>query len=254
MFVARPGMSLVVADLAQVEARVGAHYSQDAVMMKAFEEKQDLYVLMAANNNKMPYDELKRLVEQEDEWAKVQRQIGKVQLLGLMYGMAPPKFRTHLRVETGIQVSLEEARFYVKSFDELYVGLADWKEKVRKWVHKHGYVKTIYGRYRRLPEIWSNERYKVARAERQAINAIIQGSCADLLLRSMPPIQEALKPLGGYVLLSVHDETVCELPTIHVETGCRIVENMMTTFANPLLRVKLSVDAKSGQTWAEAKG
>lgn len=253
MFVARPNMSLVVADLSQVEVRVGCHYSQDPVMTEAFHNNRDMYVVMAAANNNMPYDELKARVDADDDWAKTQRQIGKVQVLGLQYGMAPPKFRTHLRVETGIQVSHDEAKQLVASFDELYAGLHEWKQKVNRWVHKHGYVKTIYGRKRRLPEIWSNDRYEVMRAERQAVNAIIQGSCADILLESIPAVQQALRPLGGYVLLQIHDELVCEVPDEHAKVGCVIVEQMMTTFANKYLRIPLACVAHAGKTWAEAK-
>lgn len=171
----------------------------------------------------------------------------------LLYGMSPQKFRTYLRAEAGLNVEMDEAKRLVRAFDELYAGTTAWKEKVRRWVHKHGYVKTIYGRKRRLPEIWSNDRYEVMRAERQAVNAIIQGSCADIILEAIPAIQQALRPLGAYVLLQVHDEVVVETPTQHVDTTCRIVEHMMTTFVNPLLRVPLLASASSGKTWAEAK-
>jgi isoleucyl-tRNA synthetase len=129
----------------------------------------------------------------------------------------------------------------------------EWKAKVRKWIHRHGYVKTINGRYRRLNDIWSNERFKVLEAERQGINAIIQGSGADLMAETMPPIQQALKALGGHLLIQVYDEIVAEAPTEHAYAACKVVENFMTTFANQRLRIPLVAEAKFAQSWGAAK-
>jgi DNA polymerase-1 len=92
------------------------------------------------------------------------------------------------------------------------------------------------------------------RAERQAINAVIQGSCADIINEAIPAIQMALRPLGGYVLLQVHDEIVAEAPEDLAPTAAKIVETYMTGLVNHKLRCPLGADAHIGDTWGSAKG
>jgi DNA polymerase-1 len=253
MFVARPGHKLIVADYAAMELRVAAHYSQDETMVKAFADGLDLHAMTASTQSGIPYEELLERIENDDVDAKLRRTIGKVSNFGLLYGMAGKKFQVHLLVESGVRVSLEEADALIAGFNTTYEGMTEWKQRVIRYAKKVGYIQTIGGRKRRLPELWSDNRWDVMRAERQAVNAIIQGSCADIVAEAIPAIQQALEPFGAYMLLQVHDEVVAEAPEENADEAAKIVQHYMTSLINPRLRVPLAAEAGTGYTWGEAK-
>jgi DNA polymerase-1 len=253
-FITRPGCKLIVADYAAMELRMAAHYSQDATMMKAFTEGLDLHAMTASTQSGIPYDELLERIANGDVDAKLRRMIGKVSNFGLLYGMQAKKFQVHLLVESGIRVTVDEAEDLIDGFNTTYAGMTAWKNRVVRYAKKVGYIQTVSGRKRRLPGLWSDNYYEVMRAERQAVNAVIQGSCADVVAEAIPAIQQALEPLGAYVLLQVHDEIVAEAPEENAEAARIIVQTYMTSLINPRLRVPLETDAHIGDTWGSAKG
>ena len=254
MFIARPGHKLIVADYSMMELRIAAHYSQDDVMLKAFAEGMDLHTLMAAKNTGKEYEEMKALVDAGDPWAKQQRSIGKTQNFGLLYGMAAPKFRTHLRVETGLLLPLEDVEGLVRAFDELYAGVTDWKYRVMRYAHRVGYTQNLYGRKRRLPDLYSSNRWERMRAERQGINFCVQGTCADIMSEALDAMAPALASVHAYPLLQVHDEAVAEAPEEFAHAASVIMQECMTALINPRLRCALNVEAHVGNTWYDAKG
>ena len=253
MFVARPGYKLIVADYSMMELRIAAHYSKDAVMLKAFAEGMDLHTLMAAKNNNMPYEAMKEKVDAGDAWAKQQRAIGKTQNFGLLYGMGPPKFRTYLRVEIGLLLPLHEVEGLVSAFDDLYAGVTEWKSDVMRWAKRLGYTENLYGRKRRLLDIRSSNRWERMRAERQGVNYVVQGTCADIMAEGLIAIQPALAPLDAHLLLQVHDEAVAEAPEENAESARIIMQELMTARINPRLRCPLVVEAHVGDNWYAAK-
>lgn len=168
--------------------------------------------------------------------------------------MGAKKFQLRLKVDNSVDVSVEEAKRLIDEFNSTYWGATEWKKRVIIKAKQLGYVQTISRRKRRLPDIRSSDFKLRMDAEREAINSIIQGSCADIVNQAIPAIQKGLQPFGGYVLLQVHDEIVCEVPTIYAQYCAKLVEQYMMGFINYKLRVPLTVDAHVGQTWGGAKG
>jgi DNA polymerase-1 len=256
MFVARPGYKLVVADYSQMELRMLAHYSQDPLLLQAFEQDLDLHVITGARQGGMSYDELKALVDADDPEGKKLRSIGKTSNFALTYGMAAKKYQLRLAVDNGLWVPLDTAAQWIEDYNATWQGATDWKARATKYAHYLGHITTIAGRKRRLPDLYSADRYEVLRAERQAINAIIQGSCADVISYVIPFIQAALRPMGGTVLLQVHDEIVCEVPEEMAPVAARAMGVLMADLANERfkLRCPMMADAHIGDNWGDAKG
>lgn len=254
MFVARPGHVLVVADYSMMELRMLAHYSQDPNLLSAFVDGKDLHILTGAQQAGLDYDDLKARIDDGDPEAKQLRSIGKTSNFGLTYGMGSKKYQLLLLTQNGVEVTEKEAQRLIDAYNETFAGATLWKKRVVQYAQKLGYVQTILGRRRRLPGLYSNDRYEVMRAERMGINAIIQGSCSDVISQAMPAIQQALSAIRGYILLQVHDELVCEVPQEYAETGKLLVGELMVAIANPKLRCPLVADAHVGRTWGEAKG
>lgn len=254
MFIARPGHVLVVADYSMMELRMLAHYSQDERLLSAFIDGHDLHILTGAQQAGMTYDELKEQFEQGDPEAKKLRSIGKTSNFGLTYGMGAKKYQLLLLTQNQLEVSEQEARRLIDTYNATFEGATLWKERVIRYSKKLGYVQTIGGRKRRLPGLYSHDRYEAMRAERMGINAIIQGSCADVISEAMPAIQRALSSIRGRILLQVHDELVCEVPEEYSDIGITLVGSLMTALVNPKLRCPLVAEAHAGPTWGSAKG
>lgn len=253
MFVARPGHKLVVCDYGTMELRVAAHYSQDEKLLYAFEQGLDLHALGAADAMGIPYEEFMQRLGEGDADCKAARNLNKVFNFSLVYGMGPQTLKRRLYVDNGVDVDIAEAKQMIADFDAYYEGLTEWKKRVTRYAKQLGYVLSIKRRKRRLPHLYSEERYEVMGAERQATNYVIQGTCADIMCEVMPPIQQALKPLGGQILLTVHDEIVAEVREDMAPLAARIVESIMVGIPNTYLRCPLVAEAGIGDTWGDAK-
>lgn len=257
MFIAREGMQLIVADYGMMELRMAAHFAAkldpNHSMIRAFNAGQDLHMLTASKQFSIPYDELALLVGKKDVDATLKRTIGKTSNFGLLYGMGANKFQTYLWTEVGLYLNIKEVAALIDGFNSTFQTVTDWKGLVSTHVHKVGYAKSITGRFRHLPEIYSSDRYEVMRAERQAINYIVQGSCADIINEALPAVDAGIRPFGGRVLLQVHDELVAEAPTIYAQACARIMETYMTQLSAHRLRCPMVADAHIGLTWGSAK-
>lgn len=255
MFVARPGYVLIVADYSQMELRVLAHYSQDPELLAAFKEEKDLHILTGAAFARMTYEELYEAYHAGDPKAKELRQLGKTGNFALTYGMGAKKFRRYLLVNNKLDITEEQAQEWIDGYNAMYKVATEWKQRVWKHVRTAGYVGTIGGRKRRLPEAFSREGWRRGRAERQGVNAIIQGSCGDIICDAMPPMQKALRAIGGSLLLQVHDELVAEVPAEYEAVGIKIMDTFMNGYGlvNEL-SLPLLADAHAGPNWGSAKG
>jgi len=252
LFCARPRKRLLVADYAQMELRMIAHFSQDAALLSAFAEEKDLHLVTAAAFAQTTYEELRDAYEAGDPKARELRSLGKTGNFALIYGMAAPKFQRYLLVNNGYKIAKDEAQRMINQFNATYAGMTAWKERMICEAHASGFVRTITGRKRRLPNLFAKDRILVMEAERQAVNAIIQGSCADLMNRALVLIHHLLAPFGGYVLLQVHDEVVCEIDERFAELGAKLVEQTMQAITTRL-HCPFKAECHVGRTWAEAK-
>lgn len=252
-FIADAGKVLIAADYENMETIVFTHYSQDPVLMKAFEEGLDVHSLTACGIHGLDYETFVAEYKNGNPEYDAMRRAAKTLLFGQAYGMGVYKLQRTLLTQNDQEVTIEEARNLLNGFNETYHVMNEWKKKVNDFAGTHGFVPTLLGRKRRLPLVYSKDREVRSRAMRQGVNATIQGSCADILFQAMGPIHAAFKAMGGSLVASVHDEIVAEIDEDKADVACRIMETMMVGQINPILRCKLRAQAHYGKTWLEAK-
>ncbi|WP_027361953.1 DNA polymerase I [Halodesulfovibrio aestuarii] len=240
-FVAAEGKKLVSADYSQVELRVLAHCSQDPTLLEAFKQDRDIHSSTAA----LLFDSTVEDVTSD------QRRNAKTINFGLIYGMGPQKLAGELKI------TLTEAKEFIRRYFEKLQHLKEFYDKVEEDAKLHGYVATLAGRRRYLPEITSGNNMMQSQARRQAINTVIQGSAADIIKIAMIKTAEdlQLKQLKAQLILQIHDELVLEVPTENAEAAASRLQEIMSNIApdgKNLMDVPLKVDAGIGDRWNEA--
>ncbi len=239
-FIPQEGYTLISADYSQVELRVLAHMSQDPVLLRAFQENKDIHTNTAA----LIYGRAPEDVSADE------RRNAKTINFGLIYGMGTQKLAQELRISTAEAKSFIENYFrHLEQLKLFYKGIeADAKEQ--------GFVSTLAGRRRAVPDINSTNGQKSALARRQAINTVIQGSAADIIKLAMLAVAHdaPLHKLNARLALQVHDELVLEVPHAHAqEAGARVALLMSSvTPGGHSLDVPLAVDWAVGTNWGEA--
>jgi len=237
LFVAPEGHTLLVADYDQIELRVMAMFSQDKELLNVFNNNIDIHTGAAALLFKKSIEDV----------TSEERQIGKgVNFLTAYGGGAGKLART-----TGIP--FEQAQEMIQEYYRQFSGLTDWKQQVVAEGRKYGYVTTLSGRRRRLPDLTSSDSEARSRAERQAVNAVVQGSAADLCKQAMINIDQDLSNTNLKMLVQVHDELVVAVPYEELD---EIVEPFITAMGNGnvIKGVPLMVSYHNASNWSEAKG
>jgi DNA polymerase-1 len=237
LFVANPGHVLLVADYDQIELRVMCMFSGDKKMSEFFLNNEDIHAGAAA------------LILGKDvsEVTPEERQLGKGVNFLTAYGGGPQK----LARTTGVDV--EHARSVIDQYYKQFSGITKWKKSVIEAGIKNGYVETISGRRRRLPDLRSDDSMLKSRAERQAVNAVVQGSAADICKKAMIDVNNVLTGTGSKILVQVHDELVAMVPE-------QIVDELQQKFVlamgdgNIINGIPLKVSCHSAYNWSEAKG
>jgi DNA polymerase-1 len=235
-FIAADGCVLVVADYSQIELRVLAHLSHDAVLVSAFRSGDDIHARTASE----VFGVLPGAISAE------MRRAAKVINFGIIYGMGPQRLARELAIP------LAEAERYIENYFARYAGVRSYMSRVQSEARQRGYVTTILGRRRSFPDLASPHRGVVQAAERAAANTPIQGSAADLIKMAMVAIDRRLvrDGLRAGMILQVHDELVFEVAVADREAVARLVqEEMEGVFP---LTVPLKVDLGWGQNWAAA--
>jgi DNA polymerase I len=234
-FVAAPGCLMLSADYSQIELRVLAHLSGDPTLIDAFRRGEDIHARTAAEV----------LGRKPDEVDGEARRLAKVINFGIIYGMGPQR----LAGELGI--SLKEASEYIKRYFERLPGVHAYLEKSLAEARERGWVATMYGRRRYLPELNSPQGGARAQAERIAVNTPLQGTAADLIKLAMIRVDAAIKrqKWTARMLLQVHDELLLELPDAEREPVSEAARHEMEGVAE--LRIPLKVELKWGPNWAE---
>ncbi|HWS70366.1 MAG TPA: DNA polymerase I [Steroidobacteraceae bacterium] len=235
-FVAPPGRSLVAADYSQIELRIMAHLSGDSSLLAAFAEDRDVHQATAAEVLGIPLATV----------TSDQRRSAKAINFGLIYGMSAFGLARQLSISRG------EAQKYVDLYFERYPGVKRYMDETRQKARDVGYVETIFGRRLYLPEILSRNQGLRQSAERQAINAPMQGSAADIIKRAMIDVDAWLRTSGApaQLIMQVHDELVLEVADEAVETLVQQLRQHMVHAVH--LSVPLKVDVGIGRNWDEA--
>ena len=237
LFVAPEGYTLLVADYDQIELRVMCMFSGDQKMSEFFLTGADIHSGAAA------------LVLGKDvtEVTPEERQLGKGVNFLTAYGGGPQK----LARTTGIDE--EHARYVIDQYYKQFSGITAWKRSVIDEGIKYGYVKTLSGRRRRLPDLRSDDFALRSRAERQAVNAVVQGSAADICKVAMIDAFKAFDGTEAKLLVQVHDELVVMVPEHMEESGIQTLVNAMGD-GNIINGIPLKVSCHAAYNWSEAKG
>ncbi|MBU1041614.1 MAG: DNA polymerase I [Proteobacteria bacterium] len=235
-FIASPGTLLVGADYSQVELRVLAHFSQDPALLDAFQKDEDIHSRTAA----LLFD------KDAAEITSDERRGAKTINFGLIYGMGPQK----LARELGISVN--QAKEFISRYFEKLGALKAFYEELVEDAMLRGYVTTLAGRRRLLPELHSRNQQAQAQARRQAVNTVIQGSAADVIKLAMLRVHadQRLAELDARLILQVHDELLLEAPEAAADEAAQLLRGLMQNVTT--LLVPLKVDLGTGLTWADA--
>jgi DNA polymerase-1 len=235
-FVAPAGSSIVSADYSQIELRIMAHLSEDARLLEAFEQGEDVHRATAAEIFGVTPLEV----------GPDQRRVAKVINFGLIYGMSAFGLARQLDLERSA------AAAYIERYFTRYPGVARYMEETRNAAKREGYVETVFGRRLWLPDIRSSQVGRRQGAERAAINAPMQGTAADLIKLAMIAVQHWLDEnrMATRLVLQVHDELVLEVPDAELAQIRAELPRLMTQVAK--LKVPLVVEVGVGANWDEA--
>ena len=237
MFVPAEGCVLVDADYSQIELRLLAHMSGDENMRAAFASGADIHTQTAAQVFGMP-----------PEYVTSQmRSRAKAVNFGIVYGIGA------YSLSKDIGVTVAEANAYINGYLRTYHGVRQYMEDTKQFAKDHGYVKTLFGRRRDLPEMSATNRITKAFGERVAMNTPIQGTAADIIKIAMVRVYRRLQAEGlkSRLILQVHDELIVETTPDEIDTVKALVQQEMSGAAE--LSVPLVVDVGVGKTWYEAK-
>lgn len=239
-FIAAPGHKLVSLDYSQIELRVLAHIAGIDNLVEAFRNGLDIHAMTASEMFNVPIEGMDPIV----------RRNAKAINFGIIYGISAFGLARQLSIPQG------EAKSYIDSYFERFPGIKDYMEAARQQCHRAGYVDTLFGRRIHLPQINDKNHMRRNYAERQAINAPIQGSAADIIKRAMIRVPGALKAakLDSKMLLQVHDELLFEVPEDQVGATIDVVTAVMEGATAPGLdlTVPLIVDSGVGDNWDDA--
>ncbi|MCZ6892105.1 MAG: DNA polymerase I [Chloroflexi bacterium] len=234
-FLAEPGWQLLAADYSQVELRVLAHLSQDPGLLAAFQRDEDIHVATAAQVYSVPPAEV----------TPDMRRIAKVMNFGIIYGLSAHG----IAQQTDLDV--KEGAAFIESYLGRYPGISDYVEATKQHARERGYVETILGRRRYLPEIRQSNFHVRQAAERMAINMPVQGGAADVIKIAMVRIHDRMAERGvkSRMLLQVHDELIFEVPPEEMDLMKETVLELMPSALE--LSVSLKIDLKVGPTWGD---
>jgi DNA polymerase-1 len=239
-FIAAPGNVLLSADYSQIELRLLAHVADIPSLRQAFHDGIDIHAMTASEMFGVPVKGMDPMI----------RRRAKAINFGIIYGISG------FGLARQLSIPREEAGAYIKKYFQKFPGIQDYMEQYRAYGREHGYVETIFGRKVWLPQIKSPNGAERSFGERQAINAPLQGSAADIIKRAMIRMPKALKDAGlkATMLLQVHDELVFECSEKEAKKLAEVASKTMSSAPHPVvqLNVPLVVEAKSAKSWAEA--
>lgn len=249
IFKARDGYKLVGGDFSQIEPRVLAFLSGDESMINAYKDGKDLYAIMGSQVYQLPYEDCREFYPDGTVNAegKHRRTTMKSVLLGIMYE------RGATAIGEQFNKSAEWAQQLIDNFYKSFPKINQYRLKIENMAETYGYVTTITGRKRRLPDMQLEDKddYRYQEAHRQSLNSVIQGSSADIMKLSMIAIYNdpRYKELDCHMIITVHDELIMEVPEEHIKEGAELLVGTMKRVGHSLIDLPMSVDAEVNDYW-----
>ncbi|HTK87550.1 MAG TPA: DNA polymerase I [Nitrospiraceae bacterium] len=238
-FIAAPGHVLIAADYSQIEPRILAHLSRDARLLEVFEQGEDIHTATAVDIFNLVPEQITRDM----------RRIAKTVVFGILYGISP------FGLSQTLSIPQQQAREYIEAYFRRYAGVKAFMDRTLEEAKRTGYVTTILGRRRPIPELNSPDATQRGFGERMAINNPIQGSAADLIKMAMIAVSRRLKAEmpRTKMILQVHDELIFEAPEADLEKAKQLAKSEMEQTGVRLgLTVPLKIDIGVGCNWREA--
>jgi DNA polymerase-1 len=233
--IAQPGWLLLSADYSQIDLRALAHISQDEELVATFNRDEDVHTSTASRVFNVPPESV----------TPAMRRVAKTVNFGVIYGMSD------YGLEQATDFSREEAAQFIASYFQKYPRVKDYIETTKAQAGKRGYVQTVMGRRRYIPELNSPNRQVKEAAERMAINMPVQGTSADIIKIAMVRLHREMQSRGlqSKMTLQIHDELLFEVPPDKIDLMKELVSKIMPNALQ--LRVPLKIDIKIGKNWAE---
>ena len=237
VFIPEDGFVFVDADYSQIELRILADCSGDDMLINAYRQAQDIHRITASQVFHVPFDEVTDL----------QRRNAKAVNFGIVYGISS------FGLSQDLSISRKEAAEYIDQYFLTYPGIKTFLDNTVASAREHGYVETLFGRRRPMPELKSSNYMQRSFGERVAMNAPIQGTAADIIKVAMIGVSRRLKEkqMKSRLVLQVHDELLIETYIPELEQVEEILKEEMERAAD--LKVPLLVDMHTGNNWYEAK-
>ncbi|MEG3663776.1 DNA polymerase I [Celeribacter halophilus] len=236
-FIAPKGKKLISLDYSQIELRILAHVANIESLKQAFRDGLDIHAMTASEMFNVPIEGMDPMVRRQ----------AKAINFGVIYGISGFGLARNLRIPR------KEAQGFIDRYFERFPGIRTYMDDTVAFAKEHKYVETLFGRKIHTPEIGAKGP-QAGFAKRQAINAPIQGSAADIIRRAMIRMPEAIKDLPATMLLQVHDELIFEVDEDACDQVIEVVKDVMETASDPAVKldVPIEVDAGIGDNWAEA--
>ena len=237
VFKPEEGKIFIDADYSQVELRVMAHMSNDETMIKAFNSDADIHTICASQVFNVPIENV----------SKELRSRAKAVNFGIVYGISD------FGLAEQIDIKRSEAKTYIEQYLETYHGIREYTDNIVEEAKKKGYVSTLFGRRRYIPEL-NSKNYMIRKfGDRAAMNTPIQGTAADIMKIAMIKVYNELKNrnLKSKIILQIHDELLVETVLDEKEEVKKILQECMESSCN--LSVPLTVDVEEGESWYQTK-
>ena len=235
LFVAREGFTLVSADYSQIELRIMAHYSQDPIMLKAYREGADIHSYTAAQVFGVSLNEV----------TPIMRRTAKTVNFGIIYGIS------EFGLASNLKISKTEAKQYIENYFERFSGVREYLDRCVVQAKKDGYVTTLLGRRRKIPELFSSVYFTRQFGERAAMNMPLQGTAADIIKIAMLNVSKALEGMKSRLILQVHDELIVETAEDEIDAGKTMLKNDRENAFT--LSVPLVAEVSEGRSWFDCK-
>jgi DNA polymerase-1 len=236
-FIAAPGCVLLSADYSQIELRLMAHFSDDPLLVQAYQAGQDIHTLTASEVFGVPPMSM----------SKETRNRAKAVNFGIVYGISPFGLAANLNIPQA------EARLYIETYFARYAGVRQFIDRLLEETRATQQVRTLFGRVRPIPDIQSRNPNLRGFAERTAVNTPLQGTAADMIKIAMIRIDQKLRTqnLRTKMTLQVHDELLFDVPQEEIEAASALVKHEMENVIK--LNVPIVVDIGIGQNWRDLK-